>query len=346
MPFFPPQQTLIVRSGGGFFATALAVVIGLVLAISLVCNFFWLASSADPERTPLIARETRVAGDANQQIAVVPIYGFIDRALAENVDRVLSKVEKDSSIRAVVLELDTPGGEVTASDEIYQRVLAFKKTRSAPVVATMGALGTSGGYYIACAADHIFAEHTTMTGNIGVIWQRFNFADLMEKWGIKDTTLAATGSTYKTAGSMSRPEAPEATRYLQEQIDLSYERFKSIVSTGRKGKLKATMDVIANGKAYLGPQAKEMGLVDDIGYASDAYAKAEALAGLKNAQVVRYQLAPTLLDALGRGASSTNVPFGSVSSGGVTVNGINVQIDRKLLNELSTPQMLYWYHGN
>src|SRR5205823_12472229 len=121
------------------------------------------------------------------------------------IDKQLTAAEKDSNIRAVVLHIDTPGGGVTSSDEIYARILRFKEKKNVPVVATMAALGTSGGYYIACACDFVYAETTTWTGNIGVLQEGFNVYELFQKWGIKETTIVPACAPHKNAGSTFLP---------------------------------------------------------------------------------------------------------------------------------------------
>src|SRR5438477_9819650 len=163
----------------------------------------------------------------------------------------------------------------------------------------MGALATSGGYYIACACDYVFAETTSWTGNIGVLQEGFNVSELCQKWGIKETTIVPEGAPYKNAGSMFQPERAEDIKYMRDMVEQAFGRFKYVVNTGRKGKLTQSVDAIANGKVYDGPQAKKLGLVDDIGYAPDAYEKAAQLAGLKDKQVVYYEQPTGLLRLLG-----------------------------------------------
>ena len=108
--------------------------------------------------------------------------------------------------------MNTPGGEVAASDEIYHRILRFKEEHKVPVVVAMGGMATSGGYYVSCAGDYIFAEPTTLTGNIGVVLQRFNFSGLMQKYGVEDNSITPAEAKYKYVESPFRPETPKRGR--------------------------------------------------------------------------------------------------------------------------------------
>jgi protease-4 len=252
----------------------------------------------------------------------------------------MKTAEADKNVKGIVIENDSPGGTVTASDEIHHRIMEFKKARpGVPVVASMGSLAASGGYYIACAADYVFAQPSTMTGNIGVLFPRYNVSRLADKWGIEETTLASTGAPYKNAGSMFKPEKPEDNAYFQDIIDKSFAQFKAVVQAGRGPKLSKSLDQIANGQIYLAPDALALGLVDKIGYIDDAYAHAGQ--GLKKMQVVRYHNPPTLLEALG---SKSNVgPIGASASAGS--GGVNVQIDPQKVQEMLTPRMMYLWRG-
>jgi protease-4 len=307
--------------------------------LSIALNIYLLIFSGMTSAATGGGRAERISdGNSREQVAVYPIHGVIDDELARLIDKQLTAAEKDSSIKAVVLHIDTPGGGVTSSDEIYARILRFKEKKNVPVVATMGALGTSGGYYIACACDHVFAEATTWTGNIGVLQEGFNVSELCQKWGIKETTIVPAGAPYKNAGSMFQPERAEDIKYMQEMVEQAFARFKYVVTTGRKGKLTQSVEAIANGKVYDGPQAKKLGLVDDIGYAPDAYDKAAQLAGLKDKQVVYYEQPTGLLKLLGANSNQTQ-PGASAPS------GTNLPFDINSIRELMTPKLMYLWRG-
>jgi protease-4 len=222
---------------------------------------------------------------------------------------------------------------------VYHRILQYKKKTGNKVVVSMGAMATSGGYYISCAADEIIAQRTTLTGNIGVLMERFNLSKLAEKWGVQETTLHSTGSDFKTVGSMFREETPQETAYLLGLVDDFYTTFKNVVKEGRGSKLKAPMETIANGKVYTATEAEKMGLVDRMGYASDAYASAASLAGLSKPHVVRYESTASFMSLFG---ATSNLPGASTA---VNINGVNVNVDGKMLDHLATPRAMYLWKG-
>jgi protease-4 len=291
-------------------------------------------------------RTTTVAnGDPGQKVAVVPVTGVLMGDSSQRFNRLITTLEQDSTVKAVVLEIDTPGGAVTPSDEMWKRVQTLKAARPGlKVVASMGSVAASGGYYVACAADYIVAEPTTMTGSIGVMLPRWNLSKFGEKYGVEDGTIVATGATFKDAGSMFRADKPEELAYLRGITDQMFARFKDVVDKGRAGKLTKPLDQIANGKVYLGPEAKALGLVDDIKYPSEAYTIAANMAGLTKPTVVRYQEPPSLFDLLS--SSRTAVPPAAAGSG--TVNGINVNVnlDAAGVHEMMTPRLMYLWQGN
>jgi protease-4 len=297
-------------------------------------------------------QETLIAGEATQQVSVFPLRGVIGAETDALFEKYLSAAEHDANVKAVVLDIDTPGGDVTASDEIYARIKRFKERKNVPVVVTMGGLATSGGYYVSCAADFLYAQRTTLTGNIGVLWPRYNVAQLAEKWGVKETTIASSNTPYKNAGSMFQPERAEDTAYLQGLVNSAYERFTAVVKEGRKNKLRnpdgstpgKDITQIANGKAYTSSEALKLGLVDDLGYSADAYAKAAQLAGLAKPNVVKYTRLPTLFEAFGAN-SNLAPPSASAALGTVTINGVDLRLDRNVLQELATPRLMYLWRG-
>ncbi len=295
-----------------------------------------------------IVQTVLVEGDPKEKIAVVPITGVIMEGTFDKFDAVLNAIDKDPTVKGLVIEVETPGGGVTPSDEIYARILRFRAARSAnfPVVVTMGQLATSGGYYVSCAANYVIAQRTTLTGNIGVLMPRYNMSKLAEKYGVEEVTVTAPAKGFKNAGSMLHPIKPDETAYLQGLIDDMYGNFKNVVQTGRQGKLPRdkTIDEIANGKVYTATEAKALGLIDQIGYAPDAYAKAASMAGLTRMHVVKYSpKPPTLMEVLSGGESKSNVKVDG--AGGVTINGVNVNLDASLLEELGRPRALYMWRG-
>ena len=207
-PMFPPGMGMPPpRRAGGVMRTIFMTIIVLFLIFSVLLNLLLLASSVSGGTSN--TQHTIQSGDAGQKIAVIPLKGIIDPNTAAQFSRFLTTAEGDKAVKAVVIEIDSPGGTVTASDEIYNRIKTFRSKKSVPVIVSMASLATSGGYYAACGADHVVAQPTTFTGNIGVLMPRYNFSKLMEKYGVEETTIVSQGAPFKNAGSSFRPEVPE-----------------------------------------------------------------------------------------------------------------------------------------
>jgi len=239
---------------------------------------------------------------AREKILIVDIDGTISSALETGlfareksvVARVFERLERaaaDPQVKAVILRLDTPGGEVTASDIIYHEVLRFKERTGRPVIGLMMSVAASGGYYIASACDVILAHPSTITGSIGVISVFPSVESLMSKVGVKVNVIKSGPA--KDSGSPFRDMTEDDKKLFQTIIDEYYEGFLAVVATGRKGKIaEADLRKIADGRVYTAPQALKLGLIDAIGYFDDAFAKARGLASLKSAKVVSYTYYP------------------------------------------------------
>ena len=185
---------------------------------------------------------------------------FRNTTSSSSVLDLIIKATKDSSVKGIILRINSPGGTVAASQELYRAVLKAKKRK--PVVITMGDVAASGGYYIASAADTIFANPGTLTGSIGVISSYLNFYDLLNKIGVKGITIKS--GEYKDIGNPTRPLTEEERKILQAILDDTYDQFLSDVSNGRKMP-KDKIAKLAKGLIYTGRQAKNAGLVDYLG---------------------------------------------------------------------------------
>jgi protease-4 len=218
------------------------------------------------------------------------LLGAGENKMATVVEK-LRKASEDPRVRGVVLRINSPGGSVTASDIIYNEVLKVRKGDKArgipgkPVIASMMDVCASGGYYIACGCDRIVAEPTSVTGSIGVVMLIFNFSELMGKVGI--TSDAIKSGPMKDAGSPFRPMKPEERQLFQNLIDEFYGNFLTIVSDAREIK-KDKLRKLADGRVYTGKQAKELGLIDEIGTLDDAINLAKQTAGVRSANVLMY----------------------------------------------------------
>ena len=242
-------------------------------------------------------QETQVDGTGKAKVLLVEISGMISSqekegfrsapSMIASVKEQLTRAAKDDSIKAVVLRINTPGGTVTASDIIYHELKTFKANRKVPIVASIMDLGTSGGYYIAAAADTVVAHPSSVTGSIGVIMLTVNAKGLLEKIGVEAT--AVTSGPRKDMGSPFRTMTLEERAIFQGLIDSFYQRFLNIVQEGRSNLQMEQIKRLADGRIYTGEQAKAAGLVDEIGYLEDAVELAKKKAGLTEAKVVTYK---------------------------------------------------------
>jgi protease-4 len=199
----------------------------------------------------------------------------------------LEQAARDDHLEAVVLRINSPGGTVTASDTVFHEIMAFKAARHVPVVAQLLDMATSGGYYVALAADEIVASPTTVTGSIGVVMYGLNFAGLMEKIGVANQTLKA--GARKDMGSPLRKMTREEAAILQGVLDQMQQRFLSIVQQRRPLLHSEVLQTVSDGRILTADQALQAGLVDEIGYLDDTVRVARQRAGLTEARVVLYR---------------------------------------------------------
>jgi len=209
-----------------------------------------------------------------QKVAVVELEGIILQA--ESVVRELNDHRENPTVRAVVLRVNSPGGVVAPTQEIYAAILRVRKNGK-PVVASLGSVAASGGYYVATAADRIYANPGTLTGSIGVIMQMANLEGLLKKVGV-DYVVVKAGQ-YKDIGNIARAMTPEERRMLQALLDDVYNQFVDAVANGRKLD-RATVESFADGRIVSGQQAKQLKMVDDLGGLDEAIEAAAKLAGL------------------------------------------------------------------
>jgi protease-4 len=282
------------------------VALGLVgLAVGAVVVVLAVGAT-DGTTAPAVYEEEYVSGEGPQKIVVVPVEGTIasaessvggvqPTATPEGLSDALRQVADDTSVVAVVLEINSPGGGVTASDEMHQSILDFKRNTDRPVVVSMGDTAASGGYYISTAADRIVANETTLTGSLGVIFQLTNFSEAADKYGISQVVIKS--GKFKDIGNTFREMKPEEREVFQSLVDESYDEFVSVISEGR-GLSEERVREIADGRIYSGSQAKELGLVDSFGGIDEAAVIAGTLAEAQDTTVVRYVETPTFSETL------------------------------------------------
>jgi protease-4 len=220
------------------------------------------------------------------RIAMIPVEGVIDDGMAKNVTRHLKQYGDDSRVKAIILRVDSPGGGVSASQEIYREVKRVKEEKKKKVVVSMASVAASGGYYIACPADKIFANPGTVTGSIGVIAEWINYKGLAE-WAKLKPVVFKSGE-FKDTGSPTRELTEAEKKYFQEMIDEFYNQFVGAVAEGRQGKGEAGAELtrervvkLADGRVYTGETAKKTGLVDEIGNYEDVVKATAKLVNIK-----------------------------------------------------------------
>jgi protease-4 len=310
----PPPPALPRRRGRGWMVFALIVLV--LLGISLVFNFGHFMRGFVPVKVsrvhkvgPRLDEVITEDNDASAKIAVVQIDGVItsraiDQSGYDMVDVIKSQLkhaEEDEKVRAVILKVDSPGGEVLASDEISRAINDFQtKAPSKPVVCSMGSLAASGGYYVSAPCRWIVANDLTITGSIGVIMSTWNYRGLMDKVGVRPETFKS--GKYKDMLSGTRePDSitQEERDMVQALITETYEKFKGVVETGRKraqaknkDKGRALTDdwkEYADGRILSGTEAFKLGFVDELGTFEDAVKRTKNIAGIQNANLIEYQ---------------------------------------------------------
>ncbi len=232
------------------------------------------------------------AGATTDKIAVITMRGLISTSIPGNVSdsmvddlrAALQQAREDSRVKAIVLEIDSPGGEVTASDEIYSAVV---KTRAKkPVVVYMDSLAASGGYYVSCGGRFLMANETTITGSIGVIIQTLNYEQLFNKIGLASVVFKS--GKFKDMLNGARPITPEERDLVQNFIMNTYDKFLGIVAKERNLPADLLRNTIADGRILSGKEALKNKLIDGLGELDDAFMKAKQLANAPDAKVVKY----------------------------------------------------------
>jgi protease IV len=234
------------------------------------------------------------------RVAIITVEGVITDA--RDVIEQLHRYRDLPSVRAVVLRINSPGGAVAPSQELYQEILRFRHETKKPVVASLGSVAASGGYYIAAAADRIVANPGSLTGSIGVIMQIPNLGGLLQKVGIKATVIKSGEN--KDLVSITRDLTDSERRILQGVLDDVHGQFIDAVAAGRHMD-RARVEPLADGRVFSGRQALGLGLVDELGDLSDAVDRAGALVGISGRPKViqerrrRFSLWDLLTESLG-----------------------------------------------
>lgn len=296
---------------------AIALVLFVLLGISLLYNAGNFASNVIHGKSvktsarsvgPKLEEVVTEDNDANNKIAVIELNGIItsravDQSSYNMVDLIraqLQRAKEDSEVKAVVLKVDSPGGEVLASDEINRLLADFQSKSQKAVVASMGDLAASGGYYVSAPCRWIVANELTITGSIGVILHSYNYRGLMDKVGLVPEVYKSGKFKDMLSGDRKPDEVlPEEREMLQSLIDQTYQKFKSVVADGRgkayeKNKkegrpLSEDWADYADGRVLSGTEAYKLGFVDQLGNYQDAVNRAKTIAGISTANLIEYQ---------------------------------------------------------
>lgn len=244
----------------------IGVVISGTLLLFLAIMFIFIYGALQGEQFAI------VGGD---RVAIVEVFGTITSPY--DVIRQLKKYGEDGSIPSVVLHINSPGGGVAASQEIYEEINKLRE-KGVKVVASMSAVAASGAYYIACAADTIVANPGTLTGSIGVIFEWPILSELMRKLGVKLEVIKS--GDMKDVGSIGRPITRREREMLQSVVDDTYNQFVEVVSRERGLPIEDVIE-LADGRIFTGNQARDLGLVDVIGNFEDAIQIAAEMGGIE-----------------------------------------------------------------
>lgn len=271
----------------------------VLLFFSFIMNTGCFVISLGPDQGAYEEKIVQGVGEETEnKILVIEIDGIINEKAEKGFLKVqqskltllkekLRKAAGDEFLKGVILRINSPGGSATVSDIMYKEVQKFKEEKNVPVVACLMDVAASGGYYIAAAADKIIAHPTTITGSIGVIMMAMNIEGLFEKIGVNMQVIKAGDK--KDLGSPFRKMTEEEQEILQKMVDEIYERFIEVIKAGRPGLEEPAIGGLADGSIYVAKDAKEKGLVDEIGYFSDAVELTLMEAGLDHANVIVYQ---------------------------------------------------------
>jgi len=302
---------------------------GIVLAFSVIANaalllmLIGVIALFTTGQRGILAEEVIREGPARNKIAVINLQGVIHGQLASDIYQQLKVAGRDRRVKGLIVRVNSPGGTISASDQIYTQIKKFRSEHNIPVIAFMQGVAASGGYYTSVACEKIIAEPTTITGSICVMFGHFVLKELLEqKLGIQPVII--TSGPKKDWPSSFEPVTEEQRQYIQDKlIRPAYKRFVEVVADGRQSLTLADVNTLADGSIYGAEEALNLKLIDEIGYLDEAIELVKSLAKIEKAQVIEYRRALTLAGFLS--ARNRNI----------------LSIDRDKLYELGTPQILY-----
>jgi len=302
----------------------------ILFAFSCLLNLLLLFTTAAVVGSSATGQEKFVSGEitSTDKIAIIDVSGTIMPPFTERTLKTIDELIQDDDVKGVLLSVDSPGGLVADSHQIYARLVKLRQKK--PVYVQMKRIAASGGYYISMGAGpegRIFAEPTTWTGSIGVIIPRYDISKLAQDYGVKSEPLV-TGPFKDTLNPLKEMTAEEMALW-KEIMDESFNRFKEVIDEGRGNLTLEQIAPLATGRVFTANQAKAAGLVDEIGFEEDAVEALKTKLGLTTVKVVRHQQPPSVLDALLGGQIRTPTPD-----------------PVKTLLDASTPKAMYYFGWN
>ena len=341
-----PRPTPTPPSGGASplgCAFALSFALNLLAAV-VVLLLFAIFLMRKPESNRLTEQHYAGKSSADDKVAIITLDGFILEGLLSYAHKQIEQAAGDRHVKAVVVRINSPGGSITASDDLHRKLTELrdgnsKKNRDPrPLLVSMGGMAASGGYYIAMPGKTLFAERTTVTGSIGVYASFLNVKKLADQYGVAMNTIKQ--GQIKDSGSPFAEMTPDERQVWQDMVDDAYQRFVQVVEQGRPmlsgGKLLEPVPVtpvhagpaflkkekekpkpytryLADGGVWMADKALKHKLIDKIGTLDDAVQEAHDKAGLgDNYEVIKYERPSTLFEMLGVSGQSHAPPSGSV----------------------------------
>ncbi len=325
-PAVNPAPIILERKPAGRGWIIATIVLAIILAFTLISKMVGtvmesIASAEGMGGSPHLLEVSLENNASSDKIAVIPIEGIISSAsfdgngysMAELVEDQLKLAGEDDQVKAVLLKVNSPGGEVLASDDIYNAIMKFQNEHNKPVIASMGNLAASGGYYVSAPCRWIIANELTITGSIGVIMHTYNYRGLMNKVGMKPMVyksgkfkdMLSGEKDIENASPSEKEEILEETAMVNKMVNETFEKFKTVIADGRKfssnrnqlnaegetGRALATnWTALADGRILSGKEALEHGFVDELGNWRAAIRRTEKLAGIEDADLITYQV--------------------------------------------------------
>ncbi len=325
----------------------LCCLIGCLCLSIITTGCVFVSTKGLLSRGPRPMKEYRLSGKVKEKILVIDIKGLISEKgkrglyglqqepnIVTTIKEQLDMAALDKNIKGLLLILDSPGGTVTASDILYREIKRFKQDNNVEVMALFAGTATSGAYYLAQAADRIIANPTAVTGSIGVILLNINFNGLMDKIGVSNQSIKS--GLHKDLGSPFKVPDKEEKNILQGVVNELYGRFCEIVEDNRRETEIAKHPELTDGRIFTAKQALEAGLIDEIGYFSDAVERIKKAAGIPQASIIRY-------DRLGDHRPNIYA-YGRNPEGRLDINLIKLELGG-FLSEAGPTFMYLWLPG-